>query len=100
MTSEFFPLSAPAKVHHNTREAELTEEAIRRGEAQFAASGALVVETGAHTGRSAQDKYVVRAATTEKAVWWDNNKPMAPEQFDLLLSDFREHAKSRNLFVQ
>ena len=34
MTSEFFPLSAPAKVHHNTREAELTEEAIRRGEAR------------------------------------------------------------------
>ena len=66
MTNEFFPLSAPAKVHHNTREVELTEEAVRRGEARFAASGALVVETGAHTGRSAQDKYTVRDATTEK----------------------------------
>ena len=33
MTSEFSPLSAPAKVHHNTLEAVLTEEAIRRGEA-------------------------------------------------------------------
>ena len=95
-----FPLSAPAKVHHNTREAELIEQAIRRGEARFAATGALVVETGAHTGRSAQDKFTVRDATTEKAVWWDNNKPMAPEQFELLWADFREHAKSRELFVQ
>ena len=85
MTSELFPLSAPAKVHHNTGEVELIEVAIRRGEARFAASGALAVETGAHTGRSAQDKYTVRDATTEKAVWWDNNKPMTPEQFELLL---------------
>jgi phosphoenolpyruvate carboxykinase (ATP) len=100
MTSEFFPLSAPAKVHHNTREVELTEEAIRRGEARFAASGALVVETGAHTGRSAQDKYTVRDVTTEKAVWWDNNKPMTPEQFNLLWDDFSAHARTRELFVQ
>lgn len=100
MTSEFFPLSAPARMHHNTREAELAEESIRRGEARFAASGALVVETGAHTGRSAQDKYAVRDATTEQAVWWDNNKPMTPEQFDLLWADFSAHAKTREMFVQ
>src|SRR5215813_9656610 len=100
MTRELFSLSAPAKVNHNTREIELSEEAIRRGEARFSAAGALVVETGAHTGRSAQDKYTVRDATTEKAVWWDNNKPMTPEQFDLLWADFSAHAKTRELFVQ
>jgi phosphoenolpyruvate carboxykinase (ATP) len=100
MTSAFFPLSAPAKVHHNTREVELAEAAIHRGEARFAASGALVVETGAHTGRSAQDKYAVRDATTDKVVWWDNNKPMTPEQFDRLWADFSAHAKTRELFVQ
>ena len=100
MTGEVFPLSAPAKVHHNTREVELIEEALRRGEARFAESGALVVETGAHTGRSAQDKYTVRDATTEKAIWWDNNKSMSPEQFDVLWADFQTHARSRELFVQ
>ena len=61
---------------------ELIELAIRRGEARFASTGALVVETGAHTGRSVQDKFTVRDATTEKVVWWDNNKPMTPEQFE------------------
>jgi phosphoenolpyruvate carboxykinase (ATP) len=100
MKSETLPLSALAKVHHNTREVELIEAAMRGGEARFSAAGAVVVETGAHTGRSAQDKYTVRDATTEKAVWWDNNKPMAPEQFDLLWADFREHARSRELYVQ
>ena len=38
--------------------------------------------------------------TTEKAVWWDNNKPMAPEQFEVLWADFQAHAASRELFVQ
>jgi phosphoenolpyruvate carboxykinase (ATP) len=100
MTIELFPLNSSATIQHNTAEAELIELAIRKGEAQFAASGALAVETGAHTGRSAQDKFTVRDATTDKVVWWDNNKPMTPDQFDVLLSDFREHAKSRELYVQ
>ena len=94
MKSEMFPLSAAAKVHHNTREAQLIEEAIRRGEACFSATGSVVVETGAHTGRSVQDKFTVRDSTTEKVVWWDNNKPMSPEQFELLWADFRAHAQS------
>jgi phosphoenolpyruvate carboxykinase (ATP) len=100
MKSETLPLSTPRKVYHNTREVELIEAAMRGGEARFSAAGAVVVETGAHTGRSAQDKYTVRDATTEKAVWWDNNRPMSPEQFELLWADFREHAKSRDLYVQ
>ncbi len=100
MTIETFPLSISTKIHHNTREAELIEHAIRHGEARFASTGALTVETGAHTGRSAQDKFTVRDATTDKAVWWDNNKPITPEAFDLLLTDFREYAKSRRLYVQ
>jgi phosphoenolpyruvate carboxykinase (ATP) len=100
MTRDTLPLTAPAKLHHNTGEAELVELAIGRREARFAASGALVVETGAHTGRSVQDKFTVRDATTEKTVWWDNNKPMAPEQFETLWADFKAHAATRELFVQ
>jgi phosphoenolpyruvate carboxykinase (ATP) len=100
MTMHTLPLTLPAKVNRNTADAELVELAIMRGEAHFSAYGALTVETGVHTGRSVQDKFTVRDATTERAVWWDNNKPMTPEAFDLLWADFQEHAKSRELFVQ
>ena len=100
MTNETFPLSIPATVHLNQPVVALVEESIRRGEARFASTGALVVETGAHTGRSAQDKFTVRDDATETTVWWDNNKPMTREQFDLLLEDFKAHAASRELFVQ
>lgn len=56
--------------------------------------------TGQHTGRSPKDKFVVRDATTEDQIWWDNNKPMSPENFAKLHADFIEHAKGKELFVQ
>ena len=86
----FFNLEAP----------ELYEHAIARGEARIAAGGALSVTTGQHTGRSAQDKFVVNDATTAGAVWWDNNKQMDPRKFDILLADMQEHARGRQLYVQ
>ena len=100
MTNEPFLLSTPAKVHHNLHHVELLEHAIRRGEGRFASTGAFVVETGAHTGRSAQDKFTVRDAATEDRVWWENNKPISRASFDLLLAEFQAHAKGRELYVQ
>lgn len=96
-TSGLKELSA---VFYNLGPARLYEETIRRGEAELSAQGALVARTSQHTGRSPKDKFVVRDANTEDHVWWDNNKPMTPEAFELLYADFIEHAKGRELFVQ
>ncbi|WP_279482756.1 phosphoenolpyruvate carboxykinase [Aureimonas sp. SK2] len=84
----------------NLGESELVETAIRRGEGKLTAQGALVVTTGQHTGRSPKDKFVVRDETTESRIWWDNNKPMAPDAFERLYADFKAHAEGRDLFVQ
>lgn len=100
MAKHSFSLTIPQKIHHNTSHLDLIELAIRRREGRFAATGALVFETGAHTGRSAQDKFTVRDSSTENTVWWDNNKQLSPEQFEVLYSDFIDHAKARDLFVQ
>ena len=93
-------LSTTGRVHYNLGTAELYEEAVRRGEARLTAHGALLAETGQHTGRSAKDKFVVRDANTDPNVWWDNNKPMAPEHFEALYADFKAHAAGLDLFVQ
>ncbi len=87
-------------VYYNLVEAELYEQALCRGEAQLTAQGALRAVTGQHTGRSAQDKYVVRDAVTGPQIWWDNNKAMEPEQFARLREDFLAHAQGKELFVQ
>ncbi len=100
MTIQLFPLEASQKIRRNLLPAELVEIALRRGEGQLAASGAFTVETGQHTGRSAEDKYVVRDAETDQAIWWDNSKAMTEEQFDRLLADFITFAKHKELFVQ
>lgn len=85
-------------VHYNLGEAALYEEAIRRREARLTAHG-IGRRDDQHTGRSAKDKFIVRDAATESHVWWDNNQPMAPERFELLLADFVAHAAEK-LFVQ
>jgi phosphoenolpyruvate carboxykinase (ATP) len=74
--------------HANLGVPALVEHAIARGEGQLAEHGPLVVKTGKHTGRSAQDKYIVRDSETESTVWWDNNKAMSPEHFAALKADF------------
>ncbi|MCO5063798.1 MAG: phosphoenolpyruvate carboxykinase [Rhizobiaceae bacterium] len=93
-------LATSGKVFTNLAAAELYEEAVRRGEAKITAEGALVAYTGQHTGRSPKDKFVVRDATTEGTIWWDNNAAIAPAQFDVLLDDFIAHAASLDLFAQ
>ena len=86
--------------HWNHRPAQLYEFVLARGEGEIAANGPLVVKTGAHTGRSAKDKFIVRDAETENTVWWDNNKSMTAEQFDALHSDMLAHMNGMEVFVQ
>ena len=93
-------LDTTGQVRYNTGEAELVELAVARGEATLTAHGALRALTGLHTGRSAKDKYIVRDASTDSQIWWDNNKPMSPEAFDVLHADMVAHAKDQDLFVQ
>ncbi|MGN6376298.1 MAG: phosphoenolpyruvate carboxykinase [Sphingomonas sp.] len=91
-----------ARIHWNLTTARLVEAAVARGEGRLAADGPLVVETGPHTGRSAQDKFIVRDAETESTVWWGRvNKPMAPEHFAALKADFLAAlGRCETLFVQ
>jgi phosphoenolpyruvate carboxykinase (ATP) len=86
--------------HRNLHAALLVEHALRNGEAELSAHGALVARTGQHTGRSAQDKFVVRRPVSEDAVWWDNCRALAPGHFALLLEDAHRHAQGMRLYVQ
>jgi phosphoenolpyruvate carboxykinase (ATP) len=84
----------------NAVEAVLYREAIARGEAEVTATGALSVQTGEHTGRSAQDKFIVHNSASAAKVWWDNNQSLEQRQFDLLKADMLAHARLKSLFVQ
>ena len=94
-------IDTPAALFWNLGTAPLVEQAVCRGEGLLAKDGPLVVTTGRHTGRSAQDKFIVRDAETENTIWWDNNKAMSPEHFAALRADFiAALAQKKTLFVQ
>ncbi|SFH69052.1 phosphoenolpyruvate carboxykinase [Albimonas pacifica] len=86
--------------HYNLLEPALMQEAVQRGEGEIGQGGALLVSTGKHTGRSPQDKFVVREASVEDTVWWENNRPMDPAGFEALKADMFAHLEGRELFVQ
>ena len=78
-----------ATLFENLIPAALVEHAVRNGEGVLAKDGPLVVATGAHTGRSASDKFIVRDAETENTIWWGKtNKSIDPAQFAALKEDF------------
>jgi phosphoenolpyruvate carboxykinase (ATP) len=87
-------------VYYNLIEPALVEAAVARGEGKLGLGGAFLVSTGAHTGRSPKDKHVVRTPAVEDTIWWENNRPMAPDAFDRLHADMLEHMKGRDYFVQ
>jgi phosphoenolpyruvate carboxykinase (ATP) len=91
-----------AELHWNLNTAPLIEHAVRRGEGLLAKDGPLVVATGKHTGRSANDKFIVRDAETEETIWWGTtNKGMTPDHFQALKADFLDALKTKpTLFVQ
>ncbi len=85
----------------NASPAALYEYALTRGEAMLAAHGQLVADTGKFTGRSPQDKYVVRDAFSEDTVDWGAvNQPMEPEAFLRFQEVMFDAAAERQLFVQ
>jgi len=95
-------IATSAALHWNLITAPLVEHAVRRGEGLLAKDGPLVVETGKHTGRSANDKFIVRDAETEDTIWWGaTNKGMTPAHFAALKADFMTALGEREtLFVQ
>jgi phosphoenolpyruvate carboxykinase (ATP) len=95
-------LKPSGHIHWNLVQTVLLEAAIRREEGELAEMGPFVAVTAPHTGRSPNDKFVVKEPSTENDVDWGKvNQPLAPEKFDLLLKDARDHLDGRDdLFVQ
>ena len=90
-----------ARVYWNLSVPALYEEAVRRREGSMSIDGPLVCRTGQHTGRSPNDKFIVREASSEDKVWWSKvNRPIEAGAFDSLYDKIRHYCEGKELFVQ
>jgi phosphoenolpyruvate carboxykinase (ATP) len=90
-----------SRVYWNLTTAPLYEQAIRRREGLAAHLGPLVCRTGHHTGRSPNDKFVVKEASSADEIWWGKvNRPMEPENFAKLKKQLLSYMEGKDIFVQ
>ena len=88
-------------VRANRSTAELYEDAVRAGEGVIAADGPLVVRTGKHTGRSPQDKFIVKEPGSAAKIWWGEvNRPIALEHYDRLRARLMTYLADRPVYAQ
>jgi phosphoenolpyruvate carboxykinase (ATP) len=88
-------------VNYNLSPTELTEEALLRKEGVLTANGALMVDTGAFTGRSPKDRFLVKDAITEDTVWWgDINIPISTAHFEQLYAKMTTFLQNKEVFVR
>ncbi|MFN0060037.1 MAG: phosphoenolpyruvate carboxykinase (ATP) [Planctomycetota bacterium] len=87
-------------MHRNAAMPVLIEMAIRRGEGQLAANGALMCETGERTGRSPGDKFLEDTPSIHANIDWNKtNQAITPANFARVEELARAHlGKAKDLF--
>ena len=93
-------LDPSGTVHWNPTTSLLYTHAIRCGDGTLAEGGPLMVDTGEHTGRSPQDRFVVREPSSEDRINWGKvNQPVEEEQFDGLREKVVAYLEENDLYV-
>ncbi|MDJ0741566.1 MAG: phosphoenolpyruvate carboxykinase [Gammaproteobacteria bacterium] len=89
------------EVFWNLPSAALYEHALRRREGSMAHLGPLVVRTGHHTGRSANDKFIVDEDDSHDLIWWGTiNKPIPEQNFEILHQRMASYLQMKDVYVQ
>jgi len=90
------------RAYWNLPVALLVEEVIARHEGELSPDGAVMVNTGEHTGRSPNDKYVAQyKLDSESIIWWGKvNQPIHSSKVERLHAKMLAYLQERDVFVQ
>ena len=90
-----------AKVNYQLSPEQLHNIAIKKGQGVEASTGALAVNTGEFTGRSPQDRFIVKDSITEDKVWWGKvNIPFDSDKFQQLYDKVVAYLSGKEVFVR
>lgn len=99
MSNELAQLVKGENANHNLSVAQLVEKVLERKEGILTSTGAIRATTGAYTGRSPKDKFIVKEQSVQNKIDWGTvNKPISEEAFDKLYSKVISYLKERDEF--
>ena len=90
-----------ATVNWNLSPEKLQAETLKKGMGKETNNGTLALNTGKFTGRSPQDRFLVKDNYTQDKVWWGKvNKPISPENFDSLQQEMVKYLSNKELYAR
>jgi len=79
---------------------ELIKAAVENKEGVIASNGALSLETGQRTGRSPNDRFIVKEESTSSLIdWGEINKPFDAEKFNRLWDKVETYLAEKNRYL-
>lgn len=98
---EYCGIKNVGDVYHNLPTPALYEQVVRRREGLIAHLGPIVVRTGHHTGRSPDDKFIVKEESSQEKIWWSKgNKPFEVGRFDYLFNRLAAYLQGKDVYIQ
>jgi phosphoenolpyruvate carboxykinase (ATP) len=93
-------IDAGGRVHLRPSISVLYTHTLQRNEGRLAEGGPLVVDTGRHTGRSPNDKFIVREPGSDDRIWWGTvNQELDESHFDGLRDKITASLDDQELYV-
>lgn len=90
-----------AKVHYQLEPSKLQAITVEKGMGKETANGTLAINTGKFTGRSPEDRFLVKDNYTSERIWWGpSNKPISSEHFDFLQGEIEAYLSDKEVFVR
>ena len=90
-----------AKVHYQLTPQQLQAITVEKGMGKETANGTLAINTGKFTGRSPEDRFLVKDDYTEELIWWGkSNKPISTENFDYLQKEIEAYLSGKEIYVR
>ena len=90
----------PSSVKSNLTQEEWRNEELSRKEGRLSSNGTVIVNTGIYTGRSPNDRFIVKNKETEKLIdWGEVNLPISEKSFEILEKAVKDEMEGKDLFV-
>ena len=90
-----------AQIHYQLEPKTLQAITVEKEMGKETSNGTLAINTGKFTGRSPEDRFLVKDEYTKDRIWWgESNKGISPEHFDYLQGEIENYLTGKELYVR